>query len=60
MKIQLEEYIRENGTNPYQTWFDGLNAQAAAKVSIAKIRLELGERKVWPQTGKETKHVADP
>lgn len=42
MKIRLEEYIRENGTSPYQTWFDGLDAQAAAKVSVAKIRLELG------------------
>jgi len=42
MKIRLEEYIRDNGDNPYQTWFDGLDAQAAAKVTVAKTRLELG------------------
>lgn len=42
MKIKLEEYIRESGGNPYQTWFDSLNAQAAAKVTVAKTRLELG------------------
>lgn len=42
MKIQLEEYIRENGSNPYQTWFNGLDAHAAAKVTVAKTRLELG------------------
>lgn len=42
MKIKLEEYIRESGANPYQAWFDGLDAQAAAKVTVAKTRLELG------------------
>ncbi|ATE60076.1 type II toxin-antitoxin system RelE/ParE family toxin [Thauera sinica] len=42
MKIRLEEYIREDGTNPYQAWFNGLDAQAAAKVTVAKARLELG------------------
>lgn len=42
MKIKLEEYIRDDGTNPYKTWFDGLNAQAAAKITVAKARLELG------------------
>jgi len=42
MKIKLEEYIREHGDNPYQAWFNGLDAQAAAKVTVAKTRLELG------------------
>ena len=42
MKLKLEEYIREHGANPYQTWFNGLDAQAAAKVTVAKTRLELG------------------
>ena len=42
MKIRLEEYVRDNGSNPYQTWFDQLEAQAAAKVTVAKARLELG------------------
>lgn len=36
------EYVREDGSNPYRTWFDGLHAQAAAKVAIAVVRLELG------------------
>ena len=42
MKIQLEEYILENGASPYQVWFNELDAQAAAKVTVAKTRLELG------------------
>src|SRR5487761_1960603 len=42
MKFWLEEYIREDGSSPYQTWFNGLDAQAAAKITVAKIRLELG------------------
>jgi putative addiction module killer protein len=42
MMIRLQEYIREDGDNPYQAWFDGLDAQAAAKVTVAKTRLELG------------------
>lgn len=42
MKISLQEYIGENGENPYQVWFNGLDAQAAAKVTVAKARLELG------------------
>ena len=28
--------------SPYKSWFDGLDAQAAAKVVTAKLRLELG------------------
>lgn len=42
MKIKLEEYILEDGASPYKAWFDGLDAQAAAKVTVAKTRLELG------------------
>jgi putative addiction module killer protein len=40
--IQVEEYLRANGSSPYKTWFDSLDAQAAAKVVTAKLRLELG------------------
>lgn len=49
MKIRLEEYIRENGSNPYQRWFNGLDSHAAAKVTVAKARLELGNTSnvVW-------------
>jgi putative addiction module killer protein len=42
VKIDVKEYVREDGSNPYQAWFDGLSAQAAAKVTVAKARLELG------------------
>lgn len=42
MKIKVEEYLQEDGTSPYKAWFDDLDAQAAAKVATAKLRLELG------------------
>jgi putative addiction module killer protein len=42
MKIRIEEYIRPDGSIPYKEWFDSLDAQAAAKVATAKIRMELG------------------
>ncbi len=40
--MKILEYIREDGSNPYKKWFDTLNAQAAAKVTVAKARIELG------------------
>ncbi len=40
--MKVQKYIREDGSNPYQKWFDSLNAVAAAKVTVAKARLELG------------------
>ena len=42
MKLKVEEYLRADGSSPYKTWFDSLDAQAAAKVVTAKLRLELG------------------
>ena len=42
MGLMVEEYLREDGSNPYKRWFDGLDARAAAKVTTAKLRLELG------------------
>lgn len=42
MTIRLEEYVREDGDIPYQAWFNELDVQAAAKVTAAKVRLELG------------------
>ena len=42
MPIKVEEYIREDASNPYKRWFDSLSAQAAAKVTVAKLRMELG------------------
>jgi putative addiction module killer protein len=40
--IKLVEYIRADGSNPYKAWFDDLDAQAAAKVATAALRLEMG------------------
>ncbi|MEM9212926.1 MAG: type II toxin-antitoxin system RelE/ParE family toxin [Cyanobacteria bacterium P01_F01_bin.150] len=40
--MRISEYIRADGSSPYARWFDGLNAIAAAKVTVAISRLELG------------------
>lgn len=40
--MKVQEYIREDGSSPYQKWFDSLGTQAAAKVTVAITRLELG------------------
>ena len=42
MAIKVEEYLREDASSPYRHWFDGLSSQAAAKVTVAKLRMELG------------------
>ena len=41
MTMRVEEYIRDDDSNPYKSWFDSLDAQAAAKVTTAKLRMEL-------------------
>ena len=44
MPIRVEEYLREDGSNPYRRWFDSLDPQCAAKVTTARgLRLELGQ-----------------
>lgn len=40
--MKVQEYLREDGSNPYEQWFNSLDAKAAAKVAVAKVRLELG------------------
>ena len=40
--MKVQEYIRDDGSNPYQKWFNDLDAIAATKVTVAKTRLELG------------------
>lgn len=42
MALTVVEYVREDGSNPYRNWFDGLDPQAAAKVATATLRLEMG------------------
>ena len=40
--MKVREYVAQDGSIPFKKWFDGLNPQAAAKVSIALARIELG------------------
>ena len=40
--IEIREYLDANGRCPFSDWFDGLNAQAAAKVATALVRMEQG------------------
>ncbi len=42
MTIRVEEYLREDGDNPYRIWFDRLPAQAAAKVATATFLITQG------------------
>ena len=42
MSLRVEEYIRADGSSPYRTWFESLDAQAAAKVAVATVRLGMG------------------
>lgn len=40
--IEVLEYLDRAGRSPYRRWFDGLNAQAAAKVAAALTRISQG------------------
>lgn len=40
--MDVKEYIRQDGSNPFRAWFDDLDAQAAAKVATAIIRIQMG------------------
>jgi putative addiction module killer protein len=40
--MNIQEYIKEDGSSPFQVWFDGLDAHAAAKVAVVKVRLAQG------------------
>jgi putative addiction module killer protein len=40
--VQLIEYISPTGISPFGKWFDRLDAQAAAKVTVALKRMEQG------------------
>lgn len=42
MSCQVHELILEDGSSPYAEWFNSLDAQAAAKIAVAKARMELG------------------
>jgi putative addiction module killer protein len=40
--IELRYYLTGDGKSPFEEWFSGLDAQAAAKVTKALVRLEQG------------------
>jgi putative addiction module killer protein len=40
--VQILEYLDPDGDCPFRDWFESLNAQAAAKVTVALTRVELG------------------
>ena len=40
--IELRYYLESDGQSPFERWFTGLDAAAAAKVSVALARLEQG------------------
>ena len=40
--MDLLEYLDEKGLSPFENWFNKINAQAAAKVTTALVRLESG------------------
>ena len=42
MPIEVEKYIGEDASNPYKQRFKSMTSQAAAKVTVAKLRVELG------------------
>ena len=42
--VRVLEYVDAEGRSPYGTWFDGLNAPAAAKVAVALYQLAAGNR----------------
>lgn len=42
MNFKVEEYLREDGTSPYEEWFMRLDTIAAAKITTVKLKMEQG------------------
>ncbi len=40
--IDVVEYLDEDGCGPFGRWFDRLDARAAAKVAVARVKLAAG------------------
>jgi putative addiction module killer protein len=40
--VELREYCDRGGRSPFREWFDGLDSEAARKVTTALYRLSLG------------------
>ena len=50
--LEVREYLDAKGNSPYAKWFNRLNAEAAAKVAIAKYRMEQGNLSNAKRVGK--------
>jgi putative addiction module killer protein len=42
MGYMVREYLRADGTSPYEEWFIGLDTIAAAKITVVKLKMEQG------------------
>lgn len=42
MPLTVVEYVRADGSIPYAVWFADLSPQAAAKIAVARARIEAG------------------
>lgn len=40
--MTVREYVRDDGSSPFRSWFDDLDCLASAKVATSSLRLELG------------------
>ncbi len=40
--MDIREFLDDRGTSPFARWFDDLDPQAAAKVTVALARMEAG------------------
>jgi putative addiction module killer protein len=40
--LLIREYVDERGHSPFARWFEGLDARAAAKVTVGLARIEMG------------------
>jgi putative addiction module killer protein len=40
--LLIREYVDERGHSPFAKWFEDLDARAAAKVTVALARMEMG------------------
>ena len=59
MVIRVVEYVLEDGTSPYQDWFDGLDPQAAAKVAAAVLRMGMGNTSNLKTVGRIAEYRID-
>jgi putative component of toxin-antitoxin plasmid stabilization module len=42
MKVEIREYLDQAARSPFGRWFSALDATAAARVTTALARIELG------------------